>query len=559
MSRPKYNQLIIRDFTKGLYLNKPDRSYDLQETPEVWNVAFYPEGALTKRTGYKLKMAAGTTMDGSGSPVRRIEQLFTSDGNTYLVGFTAGSGTTSGSVYHWNSSSSTWTHMATSLYAGVNWDPAYDDVIQTEIFTDKAIATMGTSQSPIYWEADENSWEILPVSGGSSSYVYVTGGTMPVGVTGCVPCNSLKGFRNYLFMGGTYEDGVLHNSRVRWSALENPYQWNYEDYIDLDPYDGDFIVAMEVLGDKLIVFKERKIYSISYVGGIYLFVHEIEIDGRGCIAPQSITSIYDDLIFLAQDGIYSYTGAFEEKSRKIKDAMLNINPTNMHLVEAAPLEEYNQIWFIAPSADSLLNNVAFVYDHSQDNWTVHSIDLSSLGFYYVSDDLTLGDLTDPWDSYDMAWDSRFSLANTPLMICGTYDGLIGDMGFATADGASGDIDSSFKTAWFDFDDPNRTKRLIRLTFYVASEASSTYGLNWYLRKDWDSEGTPVASGVLPLSGQDYGVMLEDRIDISEQGRSFQIEIANDQAYQSWRLYEIRVDYMVKGTVPTNATNVIQPT
>jgi len=535
----------MRNFSKGLHLGIAPRAYQLNETPHCWNIDFYPEGTISKRTGYSLKHTG--SMDGSGSPVTWLEQFFTSQGADYLIGFTAVSaGCDSGSVYHWNSATDSWTHMGSSIQ-GSAWTPEYTDPIKTETFADHIIAMNSTSDNPIYWDASGASWETIPASFAAGYTYQATKDSLGAAISAMVPCKAIKGYKNYLFIANTVEGGVTYNSRVRWSDLEDPFAWPSSNYIDLDPNDGDYIVAMEILGDNLIIFKERKIYSISYIGGIYVFDSELKVEGRGCTSPQSITSIYNDLIFAAEDGIYAFTGHdIEDTSYKIKDAIVDINPTNRDIIQSAPLEEKNQLWFIAPSGASNTCNVAFVYDYDQECWSINSMDLSSLGFYYITDDLTMADLDDVWDAYTQAWDERFSLANTSVLIVGTYDGKVGDSGYSSSDGGS-DIVGIYRTPWLDMGEPRLTKRLMRITFFVRDEGTAGYNLTWRLRTDYDDLQTPVESGELSLSGGHAGYMIEKRIDITQQAKSFQLEFRTDQKNEPWRVYEVHVDYTMKGS------------
>lgn len=547
MATAKYPKIELREFKDGLRVGVPDRLYKPNESPACWNVSFSdPKAAITKRMGYQLKHT--TSMDGSGSPVTWMTQFFNSQGADFFLGFTcASAGAGSASVFHWNSATDSWTHMGASA-VGSAWSPVYTHPILTETFADQVMAINQAGDSPIYFSGGMASWEMMPVSAAAGYTFRNTFTSQGNAISACVPCQSMKGYKNYLFIANTTEGGIVHNSRVRWSDLEDPFAWPSANYIDLDPNDGDYIVGMEVLGDHLIVFKERKIYAIDYIGGIYLFDSELRVEGRGCVAGQSITSVYNDLIFAAEDGIYAFTGHdIEETSYDIKDMILDINATNRNLIQSAPMEEEDQLWFVAPSGDSAINNIAFVYDYDQECWTVNSINAASLGFYYVVGDLTLGDLADSWDSYSMAWDDRSNLANTSIMCLGTYNGFVGDLGFSTSDGVSGDIVGVYKTPWLDMGDPARTKRIMRIIFYLMDEGTSTYGLTWNLRTDYNPNMTPVASGVISLSGTTAGDMKVERLDITQQARAFQLEIRTNNRGEPWTLYEIHIEYTNKGT------------
>ena len=118
--------------------------------------------------------------------------------------------------------------------------------------------------------------------------------------------------RDFVFTGYTTESGTSYNQRVKWSGLNNITQWTpsqttQSGYQDVVGHHGNIqaIIGGESFG---IIFFERAIYRVSYVGTPLIFTFEKISDNIGLFAPRSVCSFGNMIFFLAQDGFYKLTG-----------------------------------------------------------------------------------------------------------------------------------------------------------------------------------------------------------------------------------------------------------
>jgi len=550
----KWTELILNNFVKGLHTNCAYSDVKYNEASNLQNVELYPHGVISVRNGYTSKHETALP-----TAANWLEQFFTPEGTDFLLAFTPyKSGTTScAQCWVWRPATKTWEEHSPA--SSGDWSGERTDLIMTETYEGLIFACNGLNCS-LAWDGTlVSNFEKVAVTS-TAGFVHKNGYM--------VPAKIMKGFKGYLFLAGTEEGGDWKDSRIRWCDPGDYTSWPAENYVDLDADDGDYITGMELLGDELIVFKERKIYSVVYLGGQYDFGQELRIDGRGCVAPLSLTSTYNDLVFLAEDGIYAFTGRdIEELSFNIKDQILSIDPTTRYEVQSAPLEEKDQLFFTVPYAplenDEEPHNKIFVYDIDKEAWTIHNMKFSALGFYYNVSDMVLADLPLTWNSYDFAFDDRVVLDATSRMIACDWDGYVSDIddavaGYsdaATASAAGSAIESYYETGWLVMADeygrggPLVDKEVKRITFLLESQGIVASILNVSLYTDWD-EDTPTSTFSLTMGGTGYpqsGTLLEKRLDFRCTARSFKLRWGTDGVNKPWSVHEVRFEFKYKGT------------
>lgn len=120
----------------------------------------------------------------------------------------------------------------------------------------------------------------------------------------------------FVFAGYTIEGGTTYSQRLKWSGLNNSAQWTSSQSTQSGFQDirGDFGVIQGVVGGESfgIVFFERAIFRIDYVGTPLIWNISKIADNIGAFSPKSIVSFGDTIYFLAQDGFYSL-----EKGQKL--------------------------------------------------------------------------------------------------------------------------------------------------------------------------------------------------------------------------------------------------
>jgi hypothetical protein len=115
--------------------------------------------------------------------------------------------------------------------------------------------------------------------------------------------------RDFVVCGNTLET-TQQQYRVRWSALNDETDWTEDvntqsDYQDIP--DGGQIMGIRG-GEFGLIFLERAIHRMSYVGTPFIFQFDNISRGKGCMVSGSIAQYQGITFFLSDDGFYTCDG-----------------------------------------------------------------------------------------------------------------------------------------------------------------------------------------------------------------------------------------------------------
>ncbi len=188
-------------------------------------------------------------------------------------------------------------------------------------------------------------------------------------------------FHNYLFVGKS----DTYPSRLFWSALGTPTTFDAADYADINPGDSDEIMGLGKLQDELFVFKRNTIWSVTGWTGTTFDATTIatqntnaKIIGYGCVAPESIVSIGNDLYFLSFLGgtpvirsirktQYATTLGGGVISKQISALMGTINKA--YLDKVCSCFDGRYVYFSVPIGSSTVNDYILVLD----TWSTRTV------------------------------------------------------------------------------------------------------------------------------------------------------------------------------------------
>jgi hypothetical protein len=165
----------------------------------------------------------------------------------------------------------------------------------------------------------------------------------------------------------------LEGSRLRFSGLTgstpDPMSWPAENYVDLDPNDGQEGTGIGIVGSYLVVFKARKTYVIydPITGANRQVSNQI-----GSVAHRSIVQTPAGLFFLSEDqGICRTDGQaikpFSEEIEPDLDAVAS-SPTTQ--TQAAGTLE-GQRYYLSVSMNGTRNDHTIEYDLENKSWWLH--------------------------------------------------------------------------------------------------------------------------------------------------------------------------------------------
>lgn len=116
--------------------------------------------------------------------------------------------------------------------------------------------------------------------------------------------------RDFVVTAFTSESGTVYPSRVKWSGLNDETTWTpsqvtQSDFQDIP--DGGQVVGIRG-GEFGLVFTEKSIHRMTYVGTPFIFQFDNISRNKGCIAEGSLAQVQGVCFFLSDDGFYMCDG-----------------------------------------------------------------------------------------------------------------------------------------------------------------------------------------------------------------------------------------------------------
>lgn len=173
--------------------------------------------------------------------------------------------------------------------------------------------------------------------------------------------------------------------RVRWSAINDSHTWavsasTQADYQDLA---GDGGWVQRVIGGEFgVVFQERSIWRMTYVGSPVIFQFDQVDRQRGTPAPQSCVAYGNVTFYLAEDGFYFFNGtqSIPIGSNKVdKTFLADLDPAYVYRINAA-IDPVNKIvaWAYPQNGSGGVCSNVLLYNWNSNKWSTVSLNLELL-------------------------------------------------------------------------------------------------------------------------------------------------------------------------------------
>jgi hypothetical protein len=175
-------------------------------------------------------------------------------------------------------------------------------------------------------------------------------------------------------------------SRVIFSgggANADKFHWSFGGgFVDISKDDGDQIKGLASFQDKVIVFKERSIWQLTFstlnisdTSSIVLPIVKSITNSHGCIAHRTIVPVENDLFFLSRNGVYvignepNIIGDIlrtNELSAKIRPTVASFNVTQLGNATAI---YWNYKYILSyPASGMGANTNMITYDRERTAW-----------------------------------------------------------------------------------------------------------------------------------------------------------------------------------------------
>lgn len=249
---------------------------------------------------------------------------------------------------------------------------------------------------------------------------------------------------------------------IRWADQDTPGDWTPSTTNtagDLRVSRGSRIVRALPTRQEILVWTDTNLYTLQFLGTTDVFGLQEYADNISVASPRSMASAANITYWMGQDKFYAYTGRVETLPCTLRNHVFNnINFDQSDQIACGTNEQWNEVWWFYPTADSDYNNAYVIYNHLERIW------------YYGTIERTAW-LDTPIRQYPQA-------ANTPITVDGstvtTGDGFL----YNHENGINDDVlpmDSYIQSSDFDLDDGDNfmlTRRILPDVGFEGSTAAS---------------------------------------------------------------------------------------
>lgn len=452
-----------------LVLTKRDIAYrDTEGNKFVFLNKQYSDGTISVTNGDK-------TIEGDGTDFAELkEKDFISIGTTY-------------------SSDDKW-YEIDSITDGTHLElkTAYEEATESGKNYKARITFQGTNTD--YWSITNFNEKLIATNNGVDKIIIWTGASQVSDLTCDYKAKKVYSYEQRLLLGHTEEAGDLKPFRMRWSGLNDETDWGGEgsDAGSMELYQGGGVfIDFAYLKGSLIIIKETSVIQGWNVAD-EIFNTRTLFSEIGSNAPGSIVELENAIYFWGSDHNFKkFDGlSLETISGETDDIVKNINPNYEHLIQATIIDEYNQIWWAIPFADSETLNKILIYDldFEQNNWGLIDMEVASLGYYEM-------ETTYDWSTLPYAewagwswpcWRHRMGLQTYPIDIMGTIDGKV-----CRLNASEKDLGNDFtghivlETDLASKEELPYYKRLLKIQVYIEAEAVGS--LNIHIKRDTEDQ------------------------------------------------------------------------
>ena len=165
---------------------------------------------------------------------------------------------------------------------------------------------------------------------------------------------------------------------VRWSDQSIPYEWtpstanqSGEQALSL----GSYIVAGLNTRTEILIWTDRALFSMQYVGAPFVFSFTLMLDNISIISPNAAITVNGATYWMGTDKFYTYNGTVTPLPCTVRKFVFsNINTSQTYQIVCGQNEQFNEIWWLYPSANgnngsaSPVNDSYVIYNYLENLW-----------------------------------------------------------------------------------------------------------------------------------------------------------------------------------------------
>ena len=159
---------------------------------------------------------------------------------------------------------------------------------------------------------------------------------------------------------------------IRWADQDTPEQWTpsaTNTAGDLRISRGSRIVRAMPTRQEILIWTDTNLYTLQFLGTTDVFGLQEYADNISIMSPRAVASAANITYWMGQDKFYAYTGRVETLPCTLRNHVFNdFNLNQAEQVICGTNEQWNEVWWFYPTADSDYNNAYVVYNHLERIW-----------------------------------------------------------------------------------------------------------------------------------------------------------------------------------------------
>jgi hypothetical protein len=165
---------------------------------------------------------------------------------------------------------------------------------------------------------------------------------------------------------------------IRWADQDTPADWTpsvTNTAGDLRVSRGSKIVRALPTRQEILVWTDTNLYTLQFLGTTDVFGLQEYADNISIISPRCVATASSVTYWMGQDKFYAYTGRVETLPCTLRNYVFNnLNVQQVDQIVCGTNEQWNEVWWFYPTADSDYNNAYVVYNHLERIWYYGNLD-----------------------------------------------------------------------------------------------------------------------------------------------------------------------------------------
>lgn len=360
-------------------------------------------------------------------------------------------------------------------------------------------------------------------------------------------------FDNRLWIGSMTEGGISERQRIRWTTKTDLTEFPVNQYLDL-PYTTTEILRLLPLGDMLIAYFGDAVFfgRITNIVNNPVVFTRMDTGAAGLIAPRAVCSWIDGHYFVSQHDIYffSATTAIEPIGTQVVRETIE-TCSNPDAIKAIPDPVNERVMFVFPDAAEEFQRVwsfylrtgAWSYDELQGSFLTTTRPVERLQFDRINEDTGVTQ----FDGFTEQGIYRYSDMRATFGDRTLYMGFenrlyrYGESG--TAD-TWGNVNGRIESGDFDFDQPDMTKTVTKVTVKLDRVLDDGEQLDFVLSHSSDRGRTwKTEQRTLRIrAGEDEG-----KLNIRQTGSLFRYRLQTGSAILPYTITEVVLNVRIRGS------------